>query len=116
MDREGLVAPNTVSSMPEPVDLTGLPGAARVERGIHDLTEDRLSTEALLVAVAASRLRGLGLSIPEETALPREPDLALYESLRNYPGDPYVRYNALRQELDSFISCLEARQRNKSTR
>ena len=91
-------------------DLAGLPGAERVRRGIRDLKQGRLSTDALLVAVAAGRLVDLGLPVPEAAALPDEPDLALYESLRGHPtGDPYYRYNALRQELDSFISCLEAR-------
>ncbi len=91
-------------------DLAGLPGAARLERGIRDLKAGRLSTNALLVAVAASRLRGLGLPVRDDIAVPNEPDLALYESLRGHPtGDPYFRYNALRRELDSFISCLETR-------
>lgn len=91
-------------------DLGGLPGAVRLELGIQDLEAGRLSTNALLVSVAAGRLRDLGLPIPEDVALPGEPDLALYESLRGHPtGDPYFRYNALRRELDSFISCLEAR-------
>ncbi len=93
--------------MPE---LAGLPGAERVGRGVRDLIEGRLSTDALLVAVAAGRLRALGLAVPEE--VPEDPDVALYESLRGHPsGDPYYRYNALRRELDSFISCLEMRQR-----
>lgn len=91
-------------------DLARLPGADRVDRGLHDLIEGRLSTDALLVAVAAGRLRALGLAVPQD--VPEEPDLALYESLRDHPsGDPYYRYNALRRELDSFISCLEARRR-----
>ncbi len=91
-------------------DLEGLPGSDRIERGLRDLRNGRRSTDALLVAVAAQRLRELGLSVPESAVLPREPDLALYESLRGHAsGDPYSRYNALRQELDSFISCLEAR-------
>ncbi len=91
-------------------DLDGLPGAGRIERGIHDLETGRLSTNALLVSIAASRLSDLGLSVPEGGALPGDPDLALYESLRDHPtGDPYFRYNVLRRELDRFISCLEAR-------
>ncbi len=92
------------------VDLEGLPGRERIERGLRDLRRGRLSTDALLIAVAAQRLRGLGLRLPGNAALPGEPDLALYDSLRGHPsGDSYFRYNALRQELDSFISCLEAR-------
>ena len=90
-------------------DLTGLPGADRILRGLRDLEVGIHSTNACLVAVAASRLRALGLAVP--LAAPEEPDLALYESLRDHPsGDPYYRYNALRQELSSFISCLESRQ------
>ena len=89
-------------------DLADLPGAERIDRGLRDLNAGRLSTDALLVAVAAGRLRALGLSVPE--GIPDEPDLALYESLRDHAsGDPYYRYNALRRELDSFISCLEMR-------
>ncbi len=77
----------------------------------------RQSTEALLIAVAASRLAGLGLRLPESAELPGEPDLALYESLRGNPsGDPYFHYNALRRELDSFIACLEARQARPASR
>ncbi len=92
------------------VDLEGLPGSDRIERGLRDLRHGRRSTDALLVAVAAQRLRELGLRVPESAVLLGEPDLALYESLRGHAsGDPYFRYNALRQELDSFISCLEAR-------
>ncbi len=92
------------------VDLEGLPGIDRIEKGLRDLDRGHRSTDALLVAVAAQRLRELGLRVPESEALLEEPDLALYESLTGHAsGDPYFRYNALRQELDSFISCLEAR-------
>jgi hypothetical protein len=91
-------------------DLTGLPGADRVLGGLRDLKMGITSTNAFLVAVAAGRLRDLGLAVPLD--VPKEPDLALYESLRDHPsGDPYYRYNALRQELSSFISCLESRRR-----
>jgi len=86
-------------------DLTGLPGAERVLHGLRDLEAGIPSSDALLVAVAATRLRSLGLAVPMK--IPPQPDLELYESLRNHPtGDPYYRYNALRRELDSFISCL----------
>ena len=89
-------------------DLTGLPAAERILQGLRDLEAGVSTTNALLVAVAASRLRALGLPVPMK--VPTEPDLAMYESLRDHPsGDPYYRYNALRRELDSFISCLERR-------
>jgi len=94
-------------------DLTGLPGADRVIHGLRDLEAGIPSTDALLVAVAASRLRALGLAVPTE--IPSEPDLALYESLRDHPsGDPYYRYNALRRDLDSFIACLENSSRHST--
>lgn len=91
-------------------DLEDIPGARRVERGVRDLNEGRLTTEALLVAVAANRLRALGFRVGK--VLQPDPDLALYESLRDHPtGDPYYRYNALRRELDSFISAAESRRK-----
>ena len=53
----------------------------------------------------------MGLPVPLDT--PDEPDLALYESLRDHPGgDPYYRYNALRQELVSFMTCLSRARRS----
>jgi len=69
-------------------DLAGLPGAERVERGIRDLNEGRLSTDALLAAVAAGRLRDLGLPVPEDAALPDGPDLV--------PGDETKPFGILR--------------------
>ena len=42
-----------------------LPGADRVDRGLRDLTTGSLSTDALLVAVAAGRLRALGVPVRE---------------------------------------------------
>jgi hypothetical protein len=90
------------------IDLDGLPGAERVEAGRRDLAAGRWTPDAWLLAVAATRLRELGVELPP-VAPPREPELALYEALRAEEGDAYFRYNALRGELASFISALEAR-------
>lgn len=96
-------------------DLTGLPGAERIERGIADLQRGCLSVDALLLAVASRRLRALGVPVPQTDRLPRDPDLALYDLLqgtcRTQDDDPYFRYNALRSELSSFLEALEARSR-----
>jgi len=90
-------------------DLTGLPAADRVDRGLADLRSGRRSEEALWLAAAAGRLRSLGLPVPPAERLPSEPELALYRSLGEHSDDPYYRYNALRAELDSFIAALEGR-------
>jgi len=90
-------------------DIEGLPGAERVARGLRDLAARRPSVEALLLAAAATRLRDLGLPIPERGRLPREPELALYKALEELTDDPYYRYNALRRELDSFMAALETK-------
>lgn len=90
-------------------DLTGLPAAERVERGLADLRDGRFSDEALWLAAASVRLRSLGLPMPAADLLPREPELSLYASLGESSDDPYYRYNAWRAELDSFLSALEGR-------
>lgn len=96
--------------MPKPMpDLDGLPGAERVEQGLGDLRRGRQSVEALWLAAAATRLRSLGLAVPDPSRLPPEPELALYRALEGESDDPYSRYNALRRELDSFLAALEAR-------
>jgi hypothetical protein len=86
----------------------GLPGADKVDRGVRDLNAGRRTVVALLVAAAVTRLRELGLQISADAVLPAEPELELYALLGEEP-DPYYRYNALRRELDSFLSTLESR-------
>lgn len=95
------------------IDLEGLPAEPQVRQGLADLARGRWSQEAFLLAMAPGRLRELGLPIPEDLHPPAEPELALYHLLCADSGqeDPYYRYNALRRELDSFISALEQRVR-----
>ena len=95
--------------------LRGLPGATLVERGLADAHRGVWSAEALLLAVAPSRLRGLGIDVPEP--LPADPELALYTRLQ-HDGveDPYARYNALLRQLDSFLEALTARRRREARR
>lgn len=90
------------------IDLTDLPAAPRVQQGLTDLDRGRWTREALWLALATTRLRNLGLPIPQDLKPPEEPELALYAKLRD-SDDPYYQYNAWLAELDSFLSALEGR-------
>lgn len=92
-------------------DLEGLPGAPLVQAGARDRRAGRITIAALVVALAESRLRELGIDVSTTVEWPSEREIALYEALRadaNVP-DPYYRYNSLRGELDGFLAALEAR-------
>jgi hypothetical protein len=87
------------------VRLEHLPGGDLVERGQRDLEQGRESVEALLVSIAASRLRKAGLRIAY--VLP-DPEHRLYERLvQAEPDSAHSRYNALLRRLTSFESALE---------
>lgn len=91
-------------------EIAGLPAENAIRTGLADLQEGRTSVEGLLVAVAASELRWLGLPVPDSRALPADPELALHTLLGAQGAlDPYSRYNALRRELTSFTRALERR-------
>lgn len=99
--------------MTVPDALLGLPGAALVSRGLADAHRGIWSAEALLIAVAATRLKALGLELPE--GLPQDAELALYAQLgRDGVEDPYARYNSLLRELDSFLEAFTARRRRET--
>lgn len=89
-------------------DLESLPGAELVLPGLGDLVAGRETVEALLVEIAAPRLRRLGLAVP-----PRddpEPERRLYAllSVAN-PNDVHALYNALLRRLIAFSQALEGR-------
>lgn len=68
-----------------------------------------LTVEALLVAVGAPRLGGLGLEIPAVPALSEGSELALYAAVcAREPGGSHSRYNALIRRLVSFERAMEA--------
>jgi hypothetical protein len=90
------------------LDLKGLPGHELVEQGLTDLRENRVTPQALLIAIAAPNLRRLGFALPAPEHLPDEPGLALYRELcRERRADPYGEYNALIRRLVSFERALE---------
>jgi hypothetical protein len=93
-------------------DLRGLPGEALVGKALADLGRGALTLEALLLTLAVTRLRRLGIDLPEKLPLPEERELALYQALgRQGVDDAYARYNALLRELTSFLEALELRSR-----
>lgn len=89
-------------------DLEDLPGAELVLPGLADLAAGRETVEALLVEIAAPRLRRLGLEVPFGGDL--EPELRLYLRLdAERPEGVHARYNALLRRLIAFSQALEGR-------
>jgi hypothetical protein len=88
--------------------LGGLPGAELVLRGLEDLTRARATPEAALVEVARTRLRSLGVAVPEAAASTEDAELRLYARLgaRHPDRDPYALYCAWLDQLDSFLWAL----------
>ena len=82
-----------------------LPGGDLVAKGLADLGRSTVTVEALLVSIAAPRLRELGVLIA--APLPN-PEHRLYERLaREDPDSAHSRYNALLRRLTSLESALE---------
>jgi hypothetical protein len=87
------------------VEFSHLPGGDLVIKGLEDLAGSRETVEALLVSIAAPRLRDRGVPVPNP--LP-DPERRLYERLAEEdPDSAHPRYNALLRRLTSFESALE---------
>lgn len=87
------------------VEYSHLPGGELVAKGLEDLARASETVEALLVSIAASRLRDAGVLV-----LAPFPDAEhrLYGLLaREDPDSAHSRYNALLRRLTSFESALE---------
>jgi len=87
-----------------------LPGHELVEQGLTDLAQDRLTDSALLLLVAAPRLRNLGIDVPTRSfAKPIEH--LLYEQLEARLGaDAHSHYNSLLRRINSYAHALEREQ------
>ena len=85
-----------------PVDL---PGHELVSRGLDDLAAGRDTEAALLVAMAAPRLRALGFNVPAGEK--GRPSHRLYEMLAQAGESPHSRYNALVARMVSFARSAE---------
>lgn len=82
------------------------PGEELIEEGISDLVAGRETVASLLVSIGASRLRRIGLPIPETTF--DTPEHRLYLRLRAInPDASHSQYNALIRRLVSFERAAE---------
>lgn len=80
-----------------------LPGAEIVERGLSDLRGCVRTEEALLVLVAAPRLRGLGIDVPFVELATLAVEHELYELIElRLPRGAHSAYNALIRRIVSF--------------
>ncbi|MBX3270459.1 MAG: hypothetical protein KF729_09375 [Sandaracinaceae bacterium] len=92
------------------LDLDALPGGALVRAGLAARARAEVTSAALVVSLAATRLAALGVELADVGEdWPRETELALYLALCRDPSvdDAFARYNALRRELDSFLAAAE---------
>jgi len=92
--------------MPTREPQADLPGADLVARGIADLRAGRESEESLLAAMAATRLRRVGLAVPDVAV--EHPEHRLYALLAvRDDRSAHSRYNALVGRLASFARAAE---------
>ncbi len=84
-----------------------LPGHELVSAGLADLAAGRESESALLVAMAAPRLRALGYDVPSGGEGGRRSSHRLYELLSDSNQDAHSRYNALVGRIVSFARAAE---------
>lgn len=86
-------------------DFDNIPGGDLVSKGISDLKSGIISEEALLVLIAAPRLTGLGIVIPEAPEVPQPFEHALFSEIeKRRPNDALIAYNALIQRIVSFAN------------
>ena len=82
------------------------PGHELVSAGIRDLAAGHESEAALVVAMAAPRLRALGIEVPDGGG--ERPSHRLYELLAERDaGAAHSRYNALVRRMASFSRAAE---------
>lgn len=83
-----------------------LPGEDLVRSGTRDLAEGRESEAALALAMAASRLRAVGVEVPQTPVA--DPGHRLYELLSEHDAaSAHSRYNAVMRRLISFLRASE---------
>jgi hypothetical protein len=81
------------------------PGSELVSEGLADLSAGRESESALLVAMAAPRLRMVGIDVPANGGT--RPSHRLYELLAQSGDGAHSRYNALVARIVSFARAAE---------
>lgn len=89
-----------------PMERSRLPGGDLIRAGLDDLARGIESTEALLVAIGAPRLRRMGVPVPNHSFT--SPEHRLYQRLAQVNSDAaHARYNALIRRLVSFERAVE---------
>jgi hypothetical protein len=87
-------------------EFAGAPGADVVASGLEDLAAGRETVAALLVSMASTRLRALGIDVPADGT--PQPSHRLYDLLAaDDPRTAHSRYNALTRRLASFAQAAE---------
>jgi hypothetical protein len=92
----------------------GLPGGGLVDAGLSDLAEGKVTPEALLVSLAAPRLRreGVPLGTPHI-----DPEDRLYDALERAGGDlAHARYSAHLRQIASFADSCRVARRHRGRR
>jgi hypothetical protein len=83
----------------------GAPGGALVDQGIADLVRGRETVEALVISLAAPRLKREGVPLPR--ALFEDADRRLYRLLEKSEGKlAHLRYLAYLAQVSSFADAL----------
>ena len=84
-----------------------LPGEELVGRGLADLSQGQVTDCALLVLIAAPRLKRLGIKIPDRV-FPRPYEHQLYARLAERLGTAaHSHYNSLIRRIVSYARALE---------
>jgi hypothetical protein len=92
--------------MTDEKDGTGLPGEELVTQGLADLADNEMTELALLVLIAAPRLRRLGIDVPDQP-WPRPREHLLYERLEERLGTAaHSFYNSLIRRSVSYARAL----------
>jgi hypothetical protein len=84
---------------------TSLPGHELVSQGLADLSVGRESEAALLVVMAAPRLRSLGIDVPAVKDV--HASHRLYDVLTERDGGAHSLYNALVGRVVSYARAAE---------
>jgi hypothetical protein len=88
-----------------------LPGADLVVAGLADLAQVRESDCALLVLIAAARLRRLNIRVPENRNTRQPYEHQLYARLDERLGAAaHSHYHSLVRRIVSYARCLEPEQ------
>ena len=89
--------------------MENLPGGDLIRTGLRDAAAGIESVEALLVEIAAARLRESGVPVPAMPPATLDAEIRLHRLLAKTHGDDaYGRYNALLRRLASFTRALDA--------